>query len=150
MLIEELFPFLMYLFKWRHHRKIISFKGRLLHEANTIRRTKHLRRLGRTKLLDDIAAGHSRSMAKRKHCDHAGFNERAKSIRNRTGLSYVAENVYMWPASKYDGHVAKKLVEGWMKSPGHRANLLNPRFKRTGVGINVSKGHVYATQIFTN
>lgn len=29
----------------------------------------------------------------------------------------------------------KKLVEAWMNSPGHRANILNPRFEEIGVAV---------------
>lgn len=139
----------LYLFKWRRYRKIVSFKGRLLSQVNYARRKRGLSPLGRTKLLDKVAAGHSKSMARRKHCDHHGFERRSAFIERKTGLSYIAENCYMFPAKRYDPHVAKGLVEGWLKSPGHRANLLNPKFKRIGIGIIVRKGHVYATQIFT-
>ena len=140
----------LYLLKWRRYRKIVSFKGRLLSQVNSARRRRKLGALGRTKLLDRVAAGHSKSMAKRKHCDHHGFEKRAALIKRKTGLSYIAENCYMFPVSRYDAYVAKKLVEGWLKSAGHRANLLNPKFKRTGIGIIVRRGHVYATQIFTD
>ena len=37
---------------------------------------------------------------------------------------------------------------GWMKSPGHRANLMNPRYTKIGIGIVAKGGYVYATQIF--
>ena len=140
----------LYLFKWRRYRKIVSFKGRLLSRVNHVRRKRGLSPLGRTKLLDRIAAGHSKSMAKRKHCDHHGFESRSAFITRKTGLSYVAENCYMFPAKNYDAHIAKKLVQGWLKSPGHRTNLLNANLKRIGIGIITRRGYVYATQIFTN
>lgn len=44
------------------------------------------------------------------------------------------------------------LVQAWMKSPGHKANLVNPRFTKTGVGITkgVYKGYQteYVVQFF--
>lgn len=40
----------------------------------------------------------------------------------------------------------KSVVEGWMNSSGHRANILNSSFTRIGVGY-VSDGH-YWTQMF--
>ena len=148
--ITGLILLLLYLFKWRPYRKIVSFRGRLLSRVNFARRRRQLTPLGRTRFLDKVATGHSKSMARRKHCDHHGFNKRSALIKGETGLSYIAENCYMFPARRYDAHVAKKLVEGWLKSPGHRANLVNPEFRRTGIGIIVRKGYVYATQIFTN
>lgn len=40
-------------------------------------------------------------------------------------------------------------VAGWMLSPGHQANLLNPEFQELGVGIGTSKAGVrYYTQVF--
>ena len=150
LVISGLILLALYLFKWRPYRKIVSFRGRLLSSVNSTRRKRQIRPLGRTRFLDKVAAGHSKSMARRKHCDHLGFNKRFALIKQKTGLSYTAENCYMFPASRYNVHVAKKLVGGWLRSPGHRANLLNPEFRRTGIGITVRKGYVYATQIFTN
>ena len=140
----------LYLFRWLPNRRITNFKGRLLGQVNHARQRKRLKPLGRTKLLGKVAAGHSKSMARRKHCDHHGFEKRARLIEKKTGLSRIAENCYMFPASRYDVHVAKRLVEGWLRSPGHRANLLSPGFRRTGISIVVRRGYVYATQLFTD
>ena len=141
---------LFYLFRWWPNRRIVSFRGRLLDHVNYTRRKRKLSSLGRTNLLDKVAAEHSKSMAKHRHCDHHGFDKRAALIERKSGLSYIAENCYMFPSGTYNTHIAKELVEGWLQSPGHRANLLNPDFRRTGIGIIVKKGYVYATQIFTD
>jgi len=140
----------LYLFKWRKYRRIVSFRGRLLGQVNLSRKRKHLQPLGRVIFLDRVAGRHSKSMARRKFCDHHGFEDRVSLIKSKTGLSYVGENCYMFPARKYTAHVARELLRGWLKSPGHRANLLNPTYRRTGIGIVVRKGYVYATQIFTD
>src|SRR5690606_25969744 len=58
------------------------------------------------------------------------------------GIHYTAagENIaYGYPT-------AKSVVDGWMNSPGHRANILNEMFTHIGVGY-VQDGH-YATQMF--
>jgi uncharacterized protein YkwD len=89
-------------------------------------------------------------MPNRRQCDHHGFDKRAAVVQKKTGLSYVGENCYMFPARNYNSHVAAELVKGWLKSPGHRVNILNNKYQRTGIGIIVSKGYVYATQLFTN
>ncbi len=150
LIIGGLISLALYLFKWRPYRKIVSVRGRLLSQVNSARRKSQLRPLGRTRFLDKVAAIHSRSMARRKHCDHHGFEKRAEPIKTKTGLSYIAENCYMFPARRYNARVAGRLVAGWLRSPGHRANLLNPEFRRIGIGIAVRKGYVYATQLFTN
>jgi len=44
---------------------------------------------------------------------------------------------------------AKAAVEGWLNSPGHRANILSPYFDRSGIGVAVTgSGMAYATQVF--
>ncbi len=63
------------------------------------------------------------------------------------GTQGMAENIYMglpgWSLTP------EKAVQGWMDSPGHRANILNPSYSRLGVGFagNLSSYH-YATQNF--
>ena len=44
---------------------------------------------------------------------------------------------------------ADAVVAGWMASPGHRANILNPNFTETGVSVALSaNGQPYYTQEF--
>lgn len=44
----------------------------------------------------------------------------------------------------------QQVMEGWLNSPGHRANILNPKFTSIGVGhYQNSKGVNYWTQLFT-
>jgi uncharacterized protein YkwD len=116
---------------------------------------KHRKKHGRKPLkgyyeLDSIAKGHSKYMAKYKVCNHDGSHKRLEEAMAITGGSRAAENVAQYPARGYNKHTAKKLVSEWMKSSGHKANLLNPNFKRIGIGIAIRKGQVYATQIFTD
>lgn len=41
------------------------------------------------------------------------------------------------------------VMQAWMNSPGHRANILNPQFNEIGVGIaKASNGTIYWTQEF--
>jgi uncharacterized protein YkwD len=41
-------------------------------------------------------------------------------------------------------------VEGWMSSPGHRANILSEEYSESGIGIAIDgRGAVYFTQVFT-
>ena len=44
--------------------------------------------------------------------------------------------------------LARARVDGWMKSPGHRANIMNRDYRYIGVGVARSGGDVYATQNF--
>lgn len=49
------------------------------------------------------------------------------------------------------GYVSpEKVMEAWMNSEGHRANILDPDYKKIGVGYNRnSAGTSYWTQLFT-
>ena len=43
----------------------------------------------------------------------------------------------------------REIVEGWIASPVHRANLLHPAFNATGVGVaRAADGTLYYTQVF--
>ena len=39
-------------------------------------------------------------------------------------------------------------MDGWMKSPGHRENILRPDFTDTGVGVCHDGATYYFTQLF--
>jgi uncharacterized protein YkwD len=43
---------------------------------------------------------------------------------------------------------AKTAVQGWLDSPGHRANILSPHFDRSGIGVAFNGTTAYATQVF--
>jgi uncharacterized protein YkwD len=43
----------------------------------------------------------------------------------------------------------RRVHRAFMGSPGHRANILNPHFRRVGVGIVKRGGVLWVTEIFT-
>lgn len=43
---------------------------------------------------------------------------------------------------------ARIAVDGWMKSPGHRANILDPSYDQSGIGVALIGGGAFATQVF--
>jgi uncharacterized protein YkwD len=42
---------------------------------------------------------------------------------------------------------AADVVARWMDSPGHRANILNPRFRLLGLGVHLAKAATGADMI---
>ena len=60
----------------------------------------------------------------------------------------TAANIFKYPARRDQKKLAKDLVDGWMKSPGHRANILNAQLRYIGVGVAHSDNYIYATQNF--
>lgn len=62
-----------------------------------------------------------------------------------SGFVGVGENIFTSSAPVPAGqtHI------GWMHSPGHRANILDPSWDRLGIGVHCADdGRVYATQNF--
>lgn len=46
------------------------------------------------------------------------------------------------------GEFARAAVKGWMESPGHRDNILNPGFDLAGIGVAKVDGEAVATEVF--
>ena len=109
--------------------------------------------------LSAVARAHSRDMARRRFFSHvnpdgedptargkrAGYECRKVSGHSiREGL---AENLYESSGSWRDD-VARRSVSGWMKSAGHRRNILEKNYSRTGVGVATSGDMIFITQLF--
>lgn len=97
-----------------------------------------------------IARYHSKNMAEFKFFSHLGrdglsVDERADSL----GVSKwraIGENIAF--NRGYENPV-EFACERWMKSTAHRENLLNPRWKESGIGVSIADdGAYYFTQIF--
>jgi uncharacterized protein YkwD len=104
--------------------------------------------------LTQVARAFSDDMLVRRFFDHTtpdgvSFDERlADRYRHRVRL--MGENI--WFASGYNPgkirQLAKEIVDDWMTSPGHRDNILEPRFTHLGVGVSARNGTIRATQEF--
>jgi len=121
-----------------------------------------------------VARGHSADMAKRNYFSHnspegEGFERRYRKARYRCALRVAnvihlgAENIargnlyasvttvnrtqhFDWSSEE---RIARAAVEGWMASPGHRANILTAYWKREGIGLVIAPDRkVYITQNF--
>lgn len=90
------------------------------------------------------AAEHAREMARRGQLSHQFPGE--QDLRRRliaTGLrsDASAENVGL-------ASTAGEVHSGWMRSPGHRQNLLNPLYNAAGIAV-IRRGRIlYAVQDF--
>ncbi|MFI6146841.1 sigma-70 family RNA polymerase sigma factor [Streptomyces sp. NPDC051109] len=95
--------------------------------------------------LRSAAQGHSDDMAARDFFDHT--NPDGADPGKRTTAAG-----YRW--STYGENIARgqqtaaSVMDSWMKSPGHRANILNCSFKDIGVGIHSGPGGPWWTQNF--
>jgi uncharacterized protein YkwD len=116
----------------------------ILDLVNQHRRSKKLPPLQTNDLMEVEARRHSLDMAtKRVPFGHQGLNIRMKKITERvSGVTQVGENVALGQRT------ARDVVDSWLKSAGHRANI-EGNFRLTGIGVaRDRKSQTYFTQIF--
>ena len=110
-------------------------------------------------LVTRVARGHSQDMAEREALSHtlngrdsydravrAGF---CPSFSDRFYSENIAHHprVLRWSSSsgptvydRDDAAMARGLVDGWMGSPSHRENILDPDARLIGVGVSIRTG----------
>jgi uncharacterized protein YkwD len=86
--------------------------------------------------LGDVAHGHAIDMAEKnyfEHVDPAGQSpaDRVRAVGYKEKL--VGENIAYGPKS------VEEVVQGWLDSPGHCENIMDPRFAEMGIGL--AQGH---------
>lgn len=87
-------------------------------------------------LLDGVASGHAADMAGHDYFDHRDRAGRRPADRVRAAgyqAQLVGENIAYGPAT------AEDVVQGWLHSPSHCENLMDPRFVE--MGIAYAPGH---------
>ena len=91
------------------------------------------------KCLDIFAERQAKAMAQQGRI----FHQNLRPILDRCSLSMVGENVaYGYPNGK-------SAVSAWMRSSGHKANILNSDFRLIAVGAyQDSRGSWYVAQVF--
>ena len=100
--------------------------------------------------LANLARVHSRDMAEQKYFSHRGsdgsmVDERADKLGIRS-WSAIGENIAFLRG--FDD-AASFAVGRWMESTAHRQNLLDKRWKESGIGVAIlPDGTYYLTQVF--
>jgi uncharacterized protein YkwD len=152
-----------------------DLERRVFELINAERVKQHLRPLVSHQKLLEIARAHSRDMAKRGYFDHVTPEGKGPTERGRTAgyecrkqsgnsvTSGLAENLfqnnlydrvmfhngtrtYAWNTAD---EIAESSVKGWMKSSGHRRNILTRNYDLTGIGVAIgADGEVFITQLF--
>lgn len=98
--------------------------------------------------LEQAALTHARDMARKGVMSHNGSDGSTPAERaTRAGYKWrlVGENVAMGQTSP------EEVVESWLSSPGHCANIMEPQFTQMGVAYAVdssSEGGIYWAQVF--
>ena len=135
----------------RTPRKHRSMAWWVIFYTNQARRRNGKGSLSRHLVLQSAAQRHSDWMGSTKTLSHAGPHGITPHRRIRVAGyagGTTGENIYKYPMAKGQRKLAKKLVDGWMNSPGHRANILHGAFRYIGVGVREAGGYIWATQNF--
>jgi len=133
----------------RRIREIESLEQQCLDEVNKVRHARRLRPLNFSEELLSVARGYSRRMAEQhffSHNDPEGRTVRERVDEADIRWRIVGENLAY--SNGYLNPVAASL-RGWMESPGHRRNILEPDYNVTAIGAWIAPdGTVYFTEIF--
>jgi uncharacterized protein YkwD len=107
-----------------------EWENSIVDKVNNERATRGLRPLVVTQKLMGLARSWSGRQANERRMYHSGW-------------SGMGENV------AYGQKGPSEVMTAWMNSPGHRANILNPKYSEIGVGVVMSSnGQPYYTQHF--
>ncbi len=124
-----------------------NFQQDILVLVNAERRKAGLSALTLNAKLSQAAQNHTNDMVAKKYFAHTSPSGSTMVTRVKaTGYVYstIGENI-----AAGNGTAAGTMTQ-WMNSPGHRANILNPKFKELGVGYapSTDKYKHYWTQVF--
>lgn len=123
--------------------ELVALQDAILEETNRRRENHGLTPLQPSTCATEFAMEHSAWMAEVDELAHADLTD----LRARCDAPAAAENIAAVGGSSLD---AKSVVQAWMDSPGHRANILHPDLTHLGVGVahDAADGRWYATQDF--
>lgn len=109
--------------------------------ATNVQRAEHdLTKLDRHKCLRRMAVRHAKRMAGAEEISHQDLTK----VLSRCNMQTVGENV----ATGYKTGKAT-VNKGWMNSPLHRLNILNPAWRKMGIGARKGEdGRWYVCQLF--
>jgi uncharacterized protein YkwD len=110
-------------------RGLSSSESSLLQAMNGVRMSHGLAPLRLDVRLLGAARGHSADMMRRQYFAHGSLASRVLARGARGPL--FGEDL-AWGT----GVTAQWVVDRWLASPAHRANLLRPGFRRVGIGIS--------------
>jgi hypothetical protein len=111
------------------------FDAEVVVRVNQFRGSYGLAPLGRNGALDLAAQAHAEDMARRNVMSHYGSDGSNPAARIRAA-GYVWQT---WGENVAYGYTTPAAVmDGWINSPGHRANLLGRNFREIGIGVAYS------------
>jgi uncharacterized protein YkwD len=98
--------------------------------------------------LASVALGHATDMAVHDYFEHLDLSGQSPADRVRAAGYHeklVGENIAYGPQS------VEEVVKGWLASPGHCQNIMDPHFAQMGIGLapgRVSRRGLFWVQLF--
>lgn len=126
----------------------VSYEERVAQLVNVEREKNGLQPLTFDASISNVARAKSKDMADNNYFAHQSptYGSAGDMLRN-FGINWSA-----WGENIASGQrTPEEVVNAWMNSEGHRANILSPNFGKIGVGyVTNGNGTPYWTQMFTN
>ena len=118
---------------------------------NHIRSSQGLQTLIPSNILNNIARSRSQDMLNRGYFSH--YTPEGKNIGiilQENGVMYACCAENLGQASPPSWGSPETIINLWMGSSSHRANLLNPHFGQLGIGVVDSGGRRVVTLVLIN
>lgn len=130
-----------------------DFERAIHTEVNDVRARNGLNALEYSAGLGGVARDHSRDMDARDYFDHdspEGWTPQDRVDASDDVQCRVGENIYTESGFSHSDaeRVAERVVDSWMDSPGHRANILFEEWSTEGIGVHIDGRDLWVTQKF--
>ena len=139
---------------WAAPAALPSVEVRIVELCNQARQQRGLGPLEVQVNLQQAAARHSQQMWDAGFFGHTNPADSSDTLSHRMmafGVASLSSAENLFRCEGYQpGQLAEAAVKSWLASPGHRANLLNPKFNRIGVSVCGTRGNYVFTQDFSS
>ncbi len=132
---------------------IAALEQATIDAVNRTRARQDARALRRNDAMMQAAREHARELANRHELDHASKQQGRETFAQRLAAAgapnwtLAGENLIQLPFTSRD--IADEAVAGWLGSASHRAQMLEPSYTDTGVGIvRDDHGDWFIVQLF--
>lgn len=126
-----------------------QFEQKVIEYTNIERTKEGLASLNADAKLAAIAEKHSADMLANdffSHTNKSGCDTRCRLDAAQYKWQSYGENIqWMSGYTQTASEAAHKVVDGWLNSAGHRANILNAKFTHVGVGVDMEGTTIYTT-----
>ncbi|MGH2935643.1 MAG: CAP domain-containing protein [Gaiellaceae bacterium] len=131
LLVALIAGFSLYLAAPAGAARLTATESSVLAAVNSARAGYGLQPLVFDRHLERAARSHSADMLSRGYFAHGAFSQRLVSFAV-TG-PVIGENL-AWESG--EPNLGQFVVQAWLHSPEHRANLLRPGYRRIGIGVS--------------